>query len=915
MTVYHTVTGNVRTLAGVAPGRGVRVMVISSIPKPGLIVDNDNGRILVGDMKIDVDLATGDFTIPNLVDYNDVGTDPFHIRYMVLISYTVTSAQGTSIDATWDSGWLMVTTDGDLTDAAYLPAQYAPPEFQSDFIAQALRILAEQVAASDIATSDDVVEALVKNTGGVGPKTSAAVDSAVDDAVAAQSAAAFGLFLSAGLTTSTVQAAVDAATANGGGIVVLPPGQGDFTSQVLVTHSDVHIRGAGRGLTTIRTTYASGGDARVAAFSFKGSVPAFASPTAALTANATVPGSAVTWDAARTIAVDHTTGLAAGDIVLVGDNNTEYTWSNTGWTNRYRGEFARIESVTTNTITFATPMRSPYATGSSAGVWKPTLLANVGISDLSATCDDPTTHDAGAAYFDLCQRVEVRSVAAFGLGTWGFKVDRSYGVHVDDVYASDLRDVGNAQGYGVIFQGTEAGRLSNSRFYRCRHGFTTGAITGHVGWTRNTLVENCVSTDCTNTGFDCHPWTTDLAFVGCRAERNVNGGFALRGQRCSVIACSTSYNNAAGVSVFLQAAKKCTVKGLISHSDVNGVSIASNGGGDGAPSDTAIVGCEIFDARLPGIFLDAYAGTITNTRIDGNTIVNPHHGGGSADTYAAIRVQSTGGAGSITGTVVINNHGVLCNRVLSVPTLMTGTIEDGNRLSQATGTSPTPIIVESGAALATNPYKRILDPGGSTGEVLTRQSDGSWKAAGAPSAVPVSPGIVVPIISGNPRADALAGAPGARAARGNRVRVPVSGKSLRSFSYCVGVSSGNVIGFIMDVGEAASGVYTKLWDSGSVAVGAANNWQNLGDPDLAVTTGQELVFWIVFDNGTASYGRSTNAVVGIHDTATFPVPAGIADAILTFSTTLASFAAPATLAHSAGLGGNTTAPQIVARLA
>lgn len=174
MTIFHEVTGNVRTLAGVPTSKRARVMVISSVPKPGIIVDTDGDHLLVGDMEVQVDAATGDFTIPGLIDYNDVDTQPFHVKYMVFISYPVVSVQGTTTTAVWDSGWLMITEDADLADPSLLPGQYSPPEWQSGFMAQANALLSSKVAeaeairqyvndVSNIALPDSVITAIDSN--------------------------------------------------------------------------------------------------------------------------------------------------------------------------------------------------------------------------------------------------------------------------------------------------------------------------------------------------------------------------------------------------------------------------------------------------------------------------------------------------------------------------------------------------------------------------------------------------------------------------------------------------------------------------------------------------------------------------------------------------------------------------------
>jgi hypothetical protein len=166
-----------------------------------------------------------------------------------------------------------------------------------------------------------------------------------------------------------------------------------------------------------------------------------------------------------------------------------------------------------------------------------------------------------------------------------------------------------------------------------------------------------------------------------------------------------------------------------------------------------------------------------------------------------------------------------------------------------------------------------------------------------------------------PAVQAAAAAPGNLAARFSHVIAPRSGL-IRDFNYWVAASSGNAIGMIYDVGQADPTLYTKLWDSGSVAVGAANAWQTLGNPGLRVMRGTHLMFGIVFDNATAAYGRGVAFALAASSRlpASFLPDGGAADRRLTGAVTLGSFAAPAniTLASMAANGHTVMA---IARMA
>lgn len=166
-----------------------------------------------------------------------------------------------------------------------------------------------------------------------------------------------------------------------------------------------------------------------------------------------------------------------------------------------------------------------------------------------------------------------------------------------------------------------------------------------------------------------------------------------------------------------------------------------------------------------------------------------------------------------------------------------------------------------------------------------------------------------------PSVQAAAATPGSLAARFSRVIVPRSGL-IRDFSYWVGASSGNVIAMIYDVGQADPTKYTKLWDSGSVAVGAVNTWQTPGDPGLRVIRGTHLIFGVVFDNATAAYGRGVAYALSAASRlpANFLPDGGAGDRRLAGALTLGSFAAPANITL-ASLGGNGHSVMAIARMA
>lgn len=234
---FRTVTGNVHKLLGATlPVRDVSVRWRSSNVAAGLpLIDKANNRFLLGADTVDVD-ENGDFTTgPQLIDHATGSTDvnPTGVQYYVDLVY---NDPVTRKRTTLPLGPYSVTADGDLSDLVNQQAEL--PDFRSDFMDQALAILAQQVDVSNIATTDDLVEALVKNTGGVGPKTSAALLTSID----ARAAAVFNVkdarFGAVGNgtadDTTAIQTAIDAAEATMGGTVYFPRGDYKITTSLTI---------------------------------------------------------------------------------------------------------------------------------------------------------------------------------------------------------------------------------------------------------------------------------------------------------------------------------------------------------------------------------------------------------------------------------------------------------------------------------------------------------------------------------------------------------------------------------------------------------------------------------------------------------------------------------------------------------
>lgn len=201
--------------------------------------------------------------------------------------------------------------------------------------------------------------------------------------------------------------------------------------------------------------------------------------------------------------------------------------------------------------------------------------------------------------------------------------------------------------------------------------------------------------------------------------------------------------------------------------------------------------------------------------------------------------------------------------------------------------------------------------------VLVDKSDTTMAASGTdkrlrydrlPTGASLPEGWAAPIGAVSPFISTASTAPGANNGRFMRIVIPRSG-TLSSFTWYIGASSGNYKALIYDVGAASAGNYSQLYASGSTAVGTIDTWQTPLNPALAVTKGQHIMVGLVFDNGTATFGR--NVAPGSAAMASLPAamggsPGSVVRVAMAGTVTFASVASTYSDASMAGLTAGPT---------
>lgn len=350
--------------------------------------------------------------------------------------------------------------------------------------------------------------------------------------------------------TTAINAAIDFAETSGGE-VFLPPGTYLISAALSVASSNVRIRGAGRGLTTIKMA-ATFIDSDASAISVYNSTYG---TSQALSFDGNSGDQFVT--------VSATTGISAGDWVLVRSLKVADTESST---NKFCGELQKIQAVdaTTGVLTFYGYLADTYTTAQSASVLKVTMLTGIGITGLTVT------HAASAAPLisspailvrnclgAVIDDVEVRDVFNTGIDTWSCVDSAVRKCSVSNVQAGSSQTVY----YGVWVSGASRGvTIADCAFDRTRHSVAMGTHTNagsntlstdaREGIQRNITVSRAHSSASTTAHYDVHQPADGVTFVDCKAIgawpqgapdstqwKSAVYGFQSRAKRVAFIGC------------------------------------------------------------------------------------------------------------------------------------------------------------------------------------------------------------------------------------------------------------------------------------------------------------------------------------------------------------------------------------------
>lgn len=185
-----TLTGNIHDAAGGLPVDTTRSQVwLVFRDAKGLIhrvADPDSNQERHGNTKAKVN-TDGSYVFEDLWPTNGA-TNPTGFYYELFVEVVLARGiggnRGNGGKNVWSSGPFALTASAYVAGLD-LDTPAVSATWRSAFMEQAEALLEQQIDVSQIDTSDDVVEAMVKGTAGAGPKTRAALSATIDSGVTA----------------------------------------------------------------------------------------------------------------------------------------------------------------------------------------------------------------------------------------------------------------------------------------------------------------------------------------------------------------------------------------------------------------------------------------------------------------------------------------------------------------------------------------------------------------------------------------------------------------------------------------------------------------------------------------------------------------------------------------------------------
>ena len=316
-----------------------------------------------------------------------------------------------------------------------------------------------------------------------------------------------------------------------------------------------------------------------------------------------------------------TTGLVAGDLILIGDNQTPFPFNAT----RYQGQSVEIHSIDSSTqLTLLESVYTNFLISQGAFVAKLTAPSGASIVGLSFLNTDATSTN-GFLRFQYMKDVHV-DFSGEGAGASGVLLDTCYNFDVKTVAKNyyDNALTGLAQyGYGAEINAASAHGRVNVIAQRTRHAVSGSGIDARYGEPIDIRITG-VAHGSTCQAWDWHSQGRDIVFADCLSFGSRSYGFSLRGKGQSIHG-GLSDGDFGGAWIF-DNAQDIRIDGLkiVNVQNTSALDTSLKGGNGiliGTPTiGVTIVNCELNNIALGGI--SAKGGTQTDLFISNNKIQN-----------------------------------------------------------------------------------------------------------------------------------------------------------------------------------------------------------------------------------------------------------------------------------------------------
>lgn len=241
-----------------------------------------------------------------------------------------------------------------------------------------------------------------------------------------------------------------------------------------------------------------------------------------------------------------TTGLTAGDLILLADNQVPYS----GQSTRTQGQIVEIESIVSGgQLTLIEQAYSSFLTAQSGFIAKVTAPSGLRISGLQFKNTDSTSL-GGFIRCTYLRNLNI-NIEGEGSGAGGIRLEHCHDFKITtrarNYFDQALTSLSQF-GYGAECVGACANGDVYVKAQRVRHAFTCGGIDSTHGEPLNIKVSG-IADGCSAQSWDAHAQGRNIVFENCQSYGPRSYHFSLRGKNQHIVG-GVGYGGYGGVWLF-----------------------------------------------------------------------------------------------------------------------------------------------------------------------------------------------------------------------------------------------------------------------------------------------------------------------------------------------------------------------------